>query len=185
MAYLAGFANEQNPLKRSTTFCSGILLSLVLLGSLSGLIGRIYGQVPLVIPTLVALLAVVMGLTLLGIINFPLPSGPDPTIWQSKVPPPFAPLAAGLAFGLAATPCTTPVLAVLLGWIAKTGSPIKGIIFLTAFGIGQVMPLVVAGTAAASIPSLLALRPFSRLITPLSGVILLSTGLLSLFARFI
>jgi cytochrome c-type biogenesis protein len=45
--------------------------------------------------------------------------------WTSKVPAPLAPVAAGLAFGLAASPCTTPVLAVLLGWIASTGRPLS------------------------------------------------------------
>ena len=48
-------------------FCAGIVGALVLLGSLSGLIGRIYGQVPGIVPTFVALLAVVMGLNLLGL----------------------------------------------------------------------------------------------------------------------
>ena len=86
----------------------------MVLGSISGLLGRIYGQVPALIPTLVAVLAVAMGLNLLGVLRIP-PSGPDPEQWRQKVPAPLAPVAAGLAFGLAASPCTTPVLAVLLG----------------------------------------------------------------------
>ncbi|KZR69913.1 Thiol:disulfide interchange protein DsbD [Prochlorococcus marinus str. MIT 1313] len=184
LAYLAGFDSNQAPWLRSIAFCGGIVGSLVLLGSLSGLIGRIYGQVPGVVPTLVALLAVVMGLNLLGLLKLPLPTGPDPDLWRQRVPAPLAPVAAGLAFGLAASPCTTPVLAVLLGWIAQSGQPLVGIVLLTCFGIGQVLPLLLAGSAAAILPKLLALRPLGRWIPPMSGAVLLTTGVLTLLARW-
>ena len=185
LAYLAGFEDGRPPWQRSLAFCGGIVGALVILGSLSGLVGRIYGQVPTLIPSLVAVLAIVMGLNLLGVLRIPLPAGPDPNNWRQKVPPPLAPVAAGLAFGVAASPCTTPVLAVLLGWIAQSGRPLVGMALLTSFGIGQVVPLLIAGTFAAAIPKLLALRSVGRWVPPISGVVLLSTGLLTLIARWI
>ena len=184
LAYLAGFKGQQTAWQRSLLFCSGIVGALVVLGSLSGLVGRIYGQVPNVVPTLVALLAVVMGLNLLGLVRLPLPTGPDPLQWTQRVPAPLAPIAAGLAFGLAASPCTTPVLAVLLGWIATSGRPLVGVVLLTSFGIGQVLPLLIAGSAAASVPKLLALRPIGRWVPPISGVVLICTGMLTFLARW-
>ena len=185
LAYLAGFDDGQPAWQRSLAFCSGIVGALVVLGSVSGLLGRIYGQVPALVPTLVAILAVVMGLNLLGLLKIPLPGGPDPEQWRSRVPAPLAPVAAGLAFGVAASPCTTPVLAVLLGWIAQSGRPLVGMALLTSFGIGQVVPLLIAGTFAAAVPKLLALRSVGRWVPPISGVVLLSTGLLTLIARWI
>ena len=184
MAYLAGFEDGRAAWQRSLTFCSGIVGALVLLGSLSGFVGRIYGQVPTLVPTLVAVLAVLMGLNLLGLLRIPLPAGPDPNSWRSKVPAPLAPVAAGLAFGLAASPCTTPVLAVLLGWIAQSGQPMVGVVLLSSFGLGQVMPLLLAGTFAAAVPKLLALRPIGRWVPPISGVVLLTSGVLTLLARW-
>jgi cytochrome c-type biogenesis protein len=185
LAYLAGFEDGRPPWQRSLAFCGGIVGALVILGSLSGLVGRIYGQVPALIPNLVAILAIVMGLNLLGVLRIPLPAGPDPENWRSRVPAPLAPIAAGLAFGVAASPCTTPVLAVLLGWIAQSGHPIVGMALLTSFGIGQVVPLLIAGTFAAAVPKLLALRSVGRWVPPVSGVVLLTTGLLTLIARSI
>ena len=185
LAYLAGFEAKQAPWQRSALFCSGIVGALVVLGSLSGLVGRIYGQVPDVVPSLVALLAVVMGLNLLGVVRIPLPSGPDPLRWTKRVPAPLAPIAAGLVFGLAASPCTTPVLAVLLGWISTSGSPLVGVLLLASFGVGQVLPLLIAGSAAASVPQLLALRPIGRWVPPFSGAVLICTGMLTLLARWI
>jgi cytochrome c-type biogenesis protein len=169
---------------RSLCFAAGIVGALVLLGLASGLLGRLYGQIPGLIPTLVAVLALVMGLNLLGLLRLSLPAGPDPERWRQRVPAPLAPLAAGLAFGLAATPCTTPVLAVLLGWMAQTGRPLAGMLLLTCFGAGQVVPLLLAGTAAASLPSLLRLRQAGQWVPPISGAVLVSTGLLTLVANW-
>jgi cytochrome c-type biogenesis protein len=185
LAYLAGFSAQrgQRPWLRSASFAAGIVASLVMLGLFSGLLGHIYGQIPGLIPTVVAMLALLMGLNLLGLLRLPLPAGPDPERWRRRVPPPLAPMAAGLAFGLAATPCTTPILAVLLGWMAQTGRPLVGMLMLTSFGAGQVMPLLLAGTAAASLPKLLTLRRIGQWVPPISGVVLVTTGVLTLLAH--
>ncbi len=185
IAYLAGFKNNQKPLQRTISFCSGIVISLVILGSLSGFLGKIYGQLPSFFSIFISFLAIVMGLNLLGLFKFPLPSGPDPEIWKNQVPPALAPVSAGLAFGLASSPCTTPVIAVLLAWVSKQGNPLNGIIFLGSFAIGQVVPLLVAGTFAASIPKLLSLRPIGKWVPPISGVILLTLGFISLLSIWI
>jgi len=197
LAYLAGFsAHEADalatagpsarrglPWQRSLAFAAGIVTSLVLLGLASGWMGRLYGSVPGLVPLVVAAVAVLMGLNLLGLLPLRLPAGPDPERWRQRVPAPLAPLAAGLAFGLAATPCTTPVLAVLLAWMAQSGRPLVGMVLLTAFGAGQVVPLLVAGTAAAALPGLLRLRRIGSWVPPLSGVVLLTSGTLTLLAR--
>ncbi len=182
IAYLAGFKNNQNPLERTISFCSGIVISLVILGSLSGFLGKIYGQLPSIFSIFISLLAIIMGLNLLGLLKFSLPSGPDPEIWKDKVPPALAPVSAGLAFGLASSPCTTPVLAVLLAWVARQGNPLNGTIFLGSFAIGQIVPLFIAGTFAASIPKLLSFRAIGKWVPPLSGMILLTIGILSLLS---
>ena len=182
VAYLAGFKTKQTPLQRTISFCIGIVLSLVILGSLSGFLGKIYGQLPGFFSIFISFLAIVMGLNLLGILKFSLPSGPDPETWKNKVPSALAPVSAGLAFGLASSPCTTPVLAVLIAWVAKQGNPLTGTIYLGSFAIGQIVPLFIAGTFAASIPKLLSLRPIGKWVPPISGVILLTVGLISLLS---
>jgi cytochrome c-type biogenesis protein len=196
LAYLAGFSARDSdhgsvastpdrglPWQRSLAFAAGIVASLVLLGLASGWLGRLYGSVPGVVPVVVAAVAVLMGLNLLGLLPLQLPAGPDPERWRQRVPAPLAPLAAGLAFGLAATPCTTPVLAVLLAWMAQNGRPLVGMLLLTAFGAGQVLPLLLAGTAAAALPGLLRLRRLGSWVPPVSGVVLLTTGTLTLLAQ--
>jgi cytochrome c-type biogenesis protein len=190
LAYLAGFGDKgltpMAPTKswqRSLGFCAGVVLALVVLGSASALVGRLYGQTPQALAIAVAILSLLMGLNLLGLLPLQLPAGPDPERWRRRVPPLLAPLAAGLAFGLASSPCTTPVLAVLLGWIAQNGQPLVGMLLLGSYGAGQVLPLLLAGSLAAALPRLLALRAVSQWIPPLSGAVLVAVGSLSLLAR--
>ena len=45
-------------------------------------------------------------------------------------------------------------------------------------------PLLLAGTFAASVPKLLALRSVGRWVPPISGVVLLTSGVLTLLARW-
>lgn len=190
LAYLAGFGSGDQqspptaaPWQRSLGFCGGVVGALVLLGSASALLGRLYGRTPAALNVAVAVLALLMGLNLLGLLPLRLPAGPDPDRWRQRVPAALGPMAAGLAFGLAASPCTTPVLAVLLAWIGRSGSAALGMLLLACFGAGQVLPLLLAGSLAAALPVLLALRPLSRWIPSLSGALLVALGGLSLVAQ--
>ena len=47
------------------------------------------------------------------------------------------------------------------------------------------LPLLLAGTAAASLPSLLNLRQVGQWVPPISGVILVTTGALTLVAQWL
>jgi len=93
--------------------------ALVVLGSLSGLLGKIYGQMPALVPSLVAILAVAMGLNLLGLLRIRLPAGPDPNSWRNKVPAPFAPVAAGWLLALQPHRAQLQSLLFFLGGLPK------------------------------------------------------------------
>jgi thiol:disulfide interchange protein DsbD len=56
----------------------------------------------------------------------------------------------GVLSGAAASPCLTPALAILLGYVAKQGSPIFGFATLFAFAIGMGSILILIGTLSAS-----------------------------------
>ena len=112
------------------SFSGGVVFSLVALGAASGFLGKIYGQIPSYYTSFVALIAIIMGLNLLGILKFQFPNGPDIKIIEDKIPKFIAPFAIGTTFGLASSPCITPVLATLLAWVTQAKNPIISIIFL-------------------------------------------------------
>jgi len=124
-----------------------------------------------------------MGLNLLEIIPLQLPSWGG-TEWISpNLPQGVRSYLIGLSFGLVASPCSTPVLATLLAWVAKTGNLGLGAMLLLAYALGYATPLVIAGTFTATIKSLLQLRSWGAWINPLSGTLLLGFGVFSLLLR--
>ena len=182
IAYIGG--TEKNQFKL-LSFSAGIVFSLVMLGALSGFLGKIYGQIPSYYSSIVAFLAISMGLNLLGIIKFQLPNGPDIKLIEKKIPPFLTPFAIGTTFGLASSPCITPVLASLLAWVSQSKNPTISIIFLFFFGIGQITPIIIAGATTENLKQFLELRKYSQVIPTLSGIFLISLGLLNLFSNWI
>ena len=182
IAYIGG--TEKNKFK-IISFSGGIIFSLVTLGAASGLLGRIYGQIPSYYTSIVAFIAIIMGLNLLGILKFQLPNGPDLKIIENKIPSFLAPFAIGTTFGMASSPCITPVLATLLAWVSQAKNPTISIIFLFFFGLGQVTPLIVAGATTENLKNFLEIRKYSQIIPTLSGIFLVSLGLLNLFSNWI
>ena len=183
-AYIGGTKNNGQKLK-ILSFCSGIILSLVILGALSGFLGKIYGQLPVFFNLSISIFAIFMGLNLLGLINFQLPDGPDLNFLKEKLPDFMAPLITGAAFGLASSPCITPVLATLLAWISKSHNPIISIIFLFTFGLGQIVPIIIVGFTTENMKRILAFRQYSQVIPTFSGIILISVGIINLMANWI
>ncbi|KAB2615820.1 cytochrome c-type biogenesis ccda-like chloroplastic protein [Pyrus ussuriensis x Pyrus communis] len=79
---------------------------------------------------------------------------------------------AGLTFAIAASPCSTPVLATLLGYVATSKPRYRRQLTLT-YTSGYVAPLLLAASFAGALQSLLSFRKFSAWINPISGALLL------------
>eukprot|EP00887_Chlorella_sp_A99_P000773 scaffold5.g773.t1 len=174
---------------RATAFAAGLATTLAALGVLSTYLGTAYGQASNIgdgLPILVSLVAIAMGLNLLGALPLALPSleldvrGP-----LAAAPPAARAYAAGLVFALAASPCSTPVLATLLAWVATTRDPVAGGALLFAYALGYVAPLLGAALGAGAAARLLAARRWSGWVTIASGVLLLAGGTYALLSRVV
>ena len=186
MGYMGGYdSDRRDALARSLSFALGLATTLAVLGLVAGLFGYVYGQVAWGLPLVVSLVAIVMGLNLLGIVPLALPVGAGPTFERWNLPPWLRAYALGLTFGIVASPCSTPVLATLLAWISTTQDPVLGSALLLAYAVGYVTPLVLAGTFTASLKRLLDLRQWSSWVTPASGALLLGFGVFSLLSRLL
>lgn len=185
IGYIGGYETKGRlqAAAQSTWFALGLATTLAVLGILAATLGRVYGQIGIGLPIIVSIIAILMGLNLLEALPLQLPSfgGMD---WISKdLPEGIRSYLIGLTFGLVASPCSTPVLATLLAWVAKTQDLVLGGVLLLSYTAGYVAPLILAGTFTASIKKLLELRRWSGWITPLSGVLLVGFGVFSLLSR--
>ncbi|MEY3222551.1 MAG: hypothetical protein RLZZ203_1407 [Cyanobacteriota bacterium] len=168
---------------QSTWFALGLATTLAGMGIIAGLVGKVYGQVGIGLPIIVSVIAIVMGLNLLEALPIQFPSLNETNWISPDLPSGVRSYSIGLTFGLVASPCSTPVLASLLGWIANTQDLILGAALLLAYTAGYVVPLIVAGTFTATIKKLLELRRWSGWINPVSGTLLVGFGVFSLLSR--
>ncbi len=194
VGYIGGYgspssSSEQEPSRawiQSSLFALGVAITLTGLGLGSALLGRVYGQQAGGIwPLLMGSLAVVMGLNLLQLLPLSFPDLasrlPIPEQWPQGI----RSLALGLTFGLVASPCSTPVLVALLGWVSTSGHPLVGAGLLLAYAVGLVTPLIMAGIFTSTIKKLLALRQWSSWVTTVAGILLVGFGSLTVFSRLI
>lgn len=185
IGYIGGYESEGRlqAAVQSSWFALGLATTLAILGIVATTIGKVYGQIGIGLPIVVSLVAIAMGLNLLEILPLQFPSL-GATDWiTDDLPRAFRSYLIGLTFGLVASPCSTPVLASLLAWVAATQDFVLGAGLLIAYAIGYVLPLVIAGTFTASLKKILELRRWSSWINPVSGALLLGFGLFSLLSR--
>jgi cytochrome c-type biogenesis protein len=184
IGYIGGYESKSRlqAIVQSAWFSLGLATTLAGLGIAAAFVGQVYGQVGIGLPIIVSIVAILMGLNLLEALPLQLPSlgGLE---WSKDLPEGVRSYFVGLTFGLVASPCSTPVLATLLAWVATTQDVVLGGVLLLSYTVGYVVPLIIAGTFTAAIKKLLQLRRWSGWITPVSGALLVGFGVFSLLSR--
>lgn len=169
---------------RALTFSAGLATTFAMLGLASAFFGKAYGQIGDIAPITASVIAIAMGLNLLEVVSFNLPSI-DVDTRQLPVPPLASTYLAGLTFALAASPCSTPILATLLAYVSTTKDPITGSGLLFAYSLGYVSPLMGAAIFAGALQKILSVRAWSGWVTTASGFLLLAGGTYGLLTRIV
>ncbi|MDO9585884.1 MAG: cytochrome c biogenesis protein CcdA [Syntrophales bacterium] len=164
----------------SMIYVLGLAFTYTLLGGIAALSGRLFGQIQTNPWTyfLLANVCFLMGLSLMDAFSFP---------WKTpgfiaKLQPreekkdALGSFIVGAASGLVVGPCTAPVLAVLLSYVAARQNVVLGMSLLFVFSLGMGTLLVVLGTFAGFISSLPKSGKWMVRINRLSGWILLAAG---------
>lgn len=179
VSYIGGYG--EGPRSRgfflSFSFVSGLAVTFAVLGFIAAGFGRVFGEVGQFWYYLLAAVAIIMGLQLIGVLSFNLPG--LKTLPVKKVGLGGS-LIMGLLFGLVASPCATPVLAVIITYAAVQAEPFYGSGLLFIYGIGHGIPLLVAGTFTGIAKSLPRINKYTYYLSYASGVILILLGLVLL-----
>lgn len=185
IGYIGGYEAKSRwqAAAQSTWFSLGLATTLAALGIVAAFVGQVYGKVGIGLPIIVSIIAIIMGLNLLEALPLRFPSFDGIDLISKDLPHGVRSYLLGLTFGLVASPCSTPVLASLLAWVASTKDLFLGGILLLSYTAGYVAPLILAGTFTASIKKLLELRRWSSWINPISGALLVGFGVFSLLSR--
>jgi cytochrome c-type biogenesis protein len=185
IGYIGGYEAKSRvqAAAQSTWFALGLATTLAGLGIIAATVGKVYGQIGIGLPIIVSIIAILMGLNLLEALPLQLPDWGGTEWISQELPQSVRAYCIGLSFGLVASPCSTPVLASLLGWVANTQDLILGGALLLSYTAGYVTPLILAGTFTASIKKIIEIRRFSGWINPVSGALLVGFGVFSLVSR--
>lgn len=184
IGYIGGYESKSTwkAALQSAWFCLGFAIALTGFGLTAALLGKIYGQAAWGWSVVMGIIAIAMGLQLLEVISFRMPSFGN---WEVSptLPKGLRSLLIGLSFGFVASPCSTPVLVTLLAWVSGSGNLLVGTEFLLAYAIGSVLPLAIAGTFTGIIKQFLELRRWSSWLNWGSGLILIGFGTLSILSK--
>lgn len=149
---IVGFIDGQGniPTRRafglSLLFGLGILITIGLIGLITGLAGRMMGDIGGYGNYVVAVVFFVIGLNLLGILPLPfMEGGANPNYKRKGF---LAAFILGLIFGVALGPCTFAYMATMLGVVfSMAGTQLTlALLILAAFAVGHCSVLVFAGT---------------------------------------
>lgn len=164
-------------------FILGMVITQALLGLIAGLggqwseklIGREWGLV-------LGPLLILLGLMWPGWLRLPLPSI---TMRAKRVESGLGAFALGVPFAVAICPACTPAVVILLGLAAGVGSPLFGLMLLSAFALGRAVPILLGALAVGWLESLSGLRRHQKAFEIAGGVLLILSGLYMLNAYFI
>ena len=149
MSFVAGTREENTGALRalgfSLVFVLGLAVTFTILGMLAALAGKMYGDVSWVWNWIVAAVCAVMGLHLMGVLDFTIPV---PFDLQPRTRGMVGAFLLGLLFGVVSAPCAAPILVVLLTYLAGSGSSVLyGALLLLVYGLGHSVLIIVAGTS--------------------------------------
>jgi len=149
---IVGFIDGQGNISTSRAFVLsslfgfGILITIGVIGLITGLMGRMVGDIGGYGNYFVAVIFFAVGLNLLGILPLPfMEGGANPNFQRKGV---FAAFILGLLFGIALGPCTFAYMATMLGVVFNIASTkiVFAVSLLLAYGIGHCAVIVFAGT---------------------------------------
>lgn len=150
---IVGFIDEQGRISTKHAFLlaflfsTGILITIGLVGLVTGLLGRMMGDVGGWGNYFVAVIFIVVGLHLLGVIPLPfLEKGANASGFKRKGL--AAAFILGLVFGVALGPCTFAYMAPMLGIVFSVASTklFFAVSLILAYAAGHCSVIVLAGT---------------------------------------
>jgi thiol:disulfide interchange protein DsbD len=167
----------------SALYVLGIAVMYAALGIAAALSGKAFGvamQTPLV-KAFVGLVLVYLALSMFGLFEIRLPSAWQLRLNQVGGAGYAGAFAMGLVSGIIAAPCTGPVLAAALTFVAEKGSIPFGLAVMFAYALGMGLLFFLIGTFSLSLPRS---GPWMETVKSIFGVALLSTGLVFLLGAF-
>ena len=179
IGYVGGYSegSHKKAIQYSIVFTLGLTITFTVLGIIAGAMGRLFGDVGGFWYYVLPPVAILLGLQLLGVFNFNIGL---PQRFVPKRKALFGALLMGFFFGIVASPCATPVLAVILTFAATRENIVFSGGLLLAYALGHWVLVLGAGISTGFAQRALASKGISNFSTyskKAAGVILIGVGI--------
>jgi len=146
IGYVGGYSegDRRKAVFYSLTFILGLSLTFTALGAIASIVGGLFGIISRTWYFIVGGIAAVIGLHLTGLFDW---NFPVLVHLQPKKRGILGALLLGLFFGIVSSPCATPVLALILTFVATKGEVVYGTSLLFIYALGHCALIFLAGTA--------------------------------------
>ena len=192
IGYVGGYDKDKSPIKtliRLLSFVIGLSAILTVIGIVCALTGRVFiavgGQYFILI---MASLIMIFGLNLLGVVEIPVPNIVKKMPKSDNGSLFVYPFIVGVLFALAATPCSTPILASIMSFASLSKNVLYASLFLFAFSLGQGLIIILAGIFTSLIKKMRFMGEKSEILMKICGVLLILASLYifyNVFSQFL
>lgn len=131
----------------SLLFVLGFSLIFLALGATATTLGRLLGYNREWVGRVGGVLVIVLGLYLLGVLNFGIFSQERRLHLATKPLGYLGTVFVGMAFAAGWTPCIGPILGAVLTYTASSADLNRGLVLLSAYSLGLAVPFIVAALA--------------------------------------
>ena len=155
IGYVGGTGNtdQKKAFKLSLAFALGMAITFTALGTVAALFGKLIGTSSDWWYLALGVLMVLMALQIWEVYDFI----PSTYLMSKNTKKGYAgAFVAGILGGIFSSPCSTPVLIVLLGLVARSGNVAWGVLLLLLYSIGHSLLVLVAGTSVGFVKKVMA-----------------------------
>jgi cytochrome c biogenesis protein CcdA len=183
VGYVGGYADgdRRKAFLYSVAFILGLSLTFTAFGAAAGMLGTMFGIIGGWWYAALGVVAVAMGLQMLGLYQLRLPFHVEVKPKRKGI---FGAFLLGLFFGIVSSPCATPVLVAILTLVASKGEVAYGTALLFVYAVGHCMLMLLAGTFTGFVEAFVkakGVRNFSEWSKRIGGVIISCVGLYLLY----
>ena len=180
---LAGTSDGPGASRRRTvlltlSYVTGLALFYATLGLIAGLTGSLFGTVAssLWARVAIALLLVVFGLAMLDVLPVRVPQRIASWTAGLRGGSYTGAFVLGATSGIVAAPCGAPAFGVVLTWVAGTGSPVLGFLYLFVFSLGMTAVLAAVGIFSGTLARLPKAGRWMVMVKKAAGVVMLGVA---------
>ena len=146
ISYVGGYA--EGDLRKSFTFSLafvvGLSITFTILGAVASLAGTLMGDIGGYWKYILSAVAIVMGLQMMGLLNFQIPT---PRMVRTEQKGLIGAFLLGMLFGVASSPCATPVLALILTFVASKHNLAYGTSLLFVYALAHTVLVFMVGVS--------------------------------------